>query len=274
MDPVDEQETFDEELGTVSTAAFRTLGATLTEIRHERFEQPGWFYGGTTTTKCPADGTTLHVFRRKYRSAGRDYLYAACVCTVCRSAVAAADLGLKTADLRVDPQLQQPMGEPERREDCLNEELGDFEFQALLIECIGALPTENLRQVLLSRLGIGRNALSVQEIADRQRVSEDQIRELQRNALSMLASMARRNPGSAPHKLAAKLGVTEQPRHLAVAEKVHRFVHDHEAADARERSLLWMQMAGAAESCSRHIANMVAQQVQATVDWEVTNSPA
>jgi hypothetical protein len=279
----------DDELGTLTDAAFLTLGATLKTIRHGRFEETGWFYGGVTTTACPSDGTMLHVFRKKYRVNDRDYLYAACVCTHCRSAVAAADLGLKTSALGLNPSLQKlpitseppppgsrgqhgaPMIKTGSRaidpsKPIVIETLEDLEVHDLLDECVESLPTERLRQILTARLGIHTDAATLQSLADHYGISRERVRKLQDHALSTLAAMALTDHNSAAHKLAVEFGVSTQPNHLAIAERVHRLVKNDAPPLARQRTILWMQMAGAGPSCSRHIANMVTEQIRATED--------
>lgn len=269
---VEATETGREEFGTLEHAAWLAMGVTLTDVRHARFRQPGWFYGGSTDTKCPVDGETLHVFRKSYQSAGRDYLYAACVCSGCLSAVAAADLGLKTAGLGLDQRLQHPPLEPRLLVDNAHDGLEELEFQSLLIECVRSLPAERLRWVMMDRLGMGRDALTVREAAERRGAAEGLILDLQQEALSILGGMARRSPDSAPHRLAAKLGVIGRPNHLEVAATAYRFASDLEPQMAQERSWMWLVMAGAEEPCCRHIAGMVSGQVQALLDWKQLQS--
>lgn len=287
----------DVQLGTVSTAAFLTLGITLTAKLLRRFKEPGWFFGGVSTSACPVDGTMLHVFRKKYRSNGRVYLYAACVCTECRSAVAPAELGLTTAGLGLEPRRQEPpatattfppgpadQDPPDATDEAgaadkavpilgpaeggVGDAVEDLGFQALLSECVSCLPTESLRQVLVARLGMNGNVQTIQDIAEGQKVPTERIRKLQRHALSTLGLMAREMPGSAPHRLALELGMSIPPRHLAIAERIYRVARHDAPRLAHNRATLWVQIAGGAPSCSRRIATMVAEQIKATSEWE------
>lgn len=280
-------------LGTLRCAAQRALAVELLLVSQARFGEPGWFYVGPTKTQCPADQSILHAFRKHYASSGRDYFYVACVCTTCQSAVTAADLGVKTSELGLPVPLEQqhvgatrprkkrgrkPTAHPFRDgfqlsiDPTLAGSLERFQFDDLIAECVECLSVERLKGLLRSRLGLGTEFADLQTIAGEFNLSRQRIGQLQEQAVTVLSELALSNTDSAPYRLAVELGLSSPPNHLAIAERIHSQVKDDAIGLARHRTRVWMQIAGASPSSTRHVTTMVEQQMRALLDWEKSST--
>lgn len=280
------------DISTLRSAAQRELDVKLLLISKARFSEPGWFYVGPIQTRCPADQSIIHAFRMHYSSSGRDYFYVACVCTVCRSAVTAAELGLNTSDLGLPipvvghPSATRPRKKRGRKpkarpfldgiqpsiDPAFAGNLERFQFDDLLAECVECLSMERLKSVLRSRLGLGTEFADLQTLAEEFDLSKQRIGQLQEQAVAFLSELALSNQDSAPYRLAVELGLSSPPNHLAIAERIHSKVKDDPIGLARHRTRVWMQMAGSSPSSTRHVTTMVAQQMRALLDWEESST--
>lgn len=282
------------DLGSVTDAAREALNVEIRTLAHKRFSEPGWFYAGSTVVRCQRDDATIQAFRKSYISGGREYFYVACVCTECLSAVSVADLGIGTGDLGLPAVTRKSNGERHRArtdrpnrvrgkaalsnepdvtvDQRLDQELDDLDFHDLVVECLNCLPNERLRTVLSERLGLGAEDMSLRAIADNHGISAQRVSQLENQGVAFVAELAQSDTTSAGHRLAAQLGLSTPPDHLAIARRIHPRVRHNGTEMARRRAMLWTLMAGAGPSCARHVAEMVAQQVHALRDWEKANS--
>lgn len=77
---------------TVAGVMFAVLGA-VPEGGPARFREPGWSHAGQAPSlTCETCGSALHVCRRPYTSAGKEYRYWALVCPECLTCAAPDDL--------------------------------------------------------------------------------------------------------------------------------------------------------------------------------------
>lgn len=82
-------------MATVAELSYEMFGVRP-ELAAPRFDEDGWIYEETVSSRCPGCAGELHVMGKPYTSGGREYRYAAFLCPHCAKTFTLQDLGYKT----------------------------------------------------------------------------------------------------------------------------------------------------------------------------------
>lgn len=79
-------------VGSVTDLAYQMFGINLTNVKG-KFSKPGWFYSGTSQTRCNVCNNQFEVFRTPYTTkANLTYHYYSLVCIKCSAVIAPNEL--------------------------------------------------------------------------------------------------------------------------------------------------------------------------------------